>query len=203
MSIANDNGGDWNTIGSDAPVVNAQDTGGTTAGTRLTAFFSRYNGTQTAPVTNDSGDHQYGCMFAFRGVVTSGAVKEAVAGGVKTPVSTTVTIGGSTTTGQDRLVLVCCSREDDAAGPEFSNWANADLANLTEQFDDGTTAGGGGGFALVTGEKAVAGAFGNTTADVVSSVNAFFVFALIPAVTTASSFSPDERRMRRNQQTRT
>ena len=37
--------------------------------TRGTVFWSRYNGTQTAPTTSDSGTSQVGFIAAFRGCV--------------------------------------------------------------------------------------------------------------------------------------
>src|SRR3990167_10950095 len=53
VTIADAAGGTWAQI-PDSP----QDTGGTPAtGTRLTVFWSRYNGTQTAPTTDDPGNH--------------------------------------------------------------------------------------------------------------------------------------------------
>lgn len=176
ISIPTPNGGTW-TQWSVSPFP---DTGGTT-GTRLTIFWSRYNGTQGDPTTSDSGNHQIGAIFAFRGCIATGDPADVFATGTKTTASTTVAVTGATTTVIDCLVVVACARENDAAGAHFSNYANADLANLTERFDNGAVDGDGGGFFLVTGEKASAGAYGDTTADISASVvNAFQTVALKP-----------------------
>ena len=63
ITIPTPNGGTWTEVaGSPANTTN----------TRLTIFYSRYNGTQGDPTTSDSGDHQVGRIYAFRGVVNSG-----------------------------------------------------------------------------------------------------------------------------------
>jgi hypothetical protein len=186
LALSDEAGGDWSLASS--PNVATQFTGTTAGDTRLTVAMSRYNGTQTAPTIADAGDHQIAGIIAVRGCIASGAPHEAPVGGTKTSTSTTVAVTGSTTTGSDRLVVVVCSRKTDAAGAFFSNWANADLANVTERFDDGGTSGVGGGFAIVLGEKAVAGAYGDTNADMLSTdINAFVTFALIPAGAAAAA----------------
>ena len=89
---------------------------------------------------------------------------------------------GATTTIHDCLVVITAARGDDNAGAAFSSWTNSDLANLTEQFDDGTTQGNGGGLAVVTGEKATAGSYGATTATLaVNSSKGFMTIALKPS----------------------
>lgn len=174
ISIPTPNGGTWTALTS-------RDVGGTTA-TRLTVFWSRYNGTQGDPTTSDSGDHQVAVIHAFRGCVNTGDPHEGEAGGTDAASDTALSASGSTTTGADRLVLVFASRDNDAAGAHYSAWANSDLANLTERFDDGTVAGNGGGMALVTGEKATPGTYGATTATLaVATTDAFLTVALIPS----------------------
>jgi len=60
VSITNQGGGTW------TEVTNSPQTAGVagTAGTRLTAFWSRYNGTQGNPSLGDSGDHQLAIISA-------------------------------------------------------------------------------------------------------------------------------------------
>ena len=175
-SVSNENGGTWTPVG-------AQDVTGTTS-TRLSIAWSRYNGTQGNPTVADSGNHQYAVILAFRGCVNTGDPYEGLAGGVDATSDTTLTASGSSTTGADRLVIVAASRDPDDAGPQYSGWANADLANIVERHDAGTTAGDGGGLGIITGEKASSGAYGSTTATLANaSGDAFFTFALIPAAT--------------------
>lgn len=178
-TISNANGGTWTGFAS-------PDAGGTS--TRLSAFWSRYNGTQGAPTVADSGDHTFGYIEAYRGVVASGDPYEALVTGSETTANTSLSVTGSTTLGADRLVLVGVSRENDNFNPHYSDWANADLANLTERSDRGSTQGNGGGLATATGEKASAGSYGATTATVANSVlDAFVTFALIPATVPADA----------------
>ena len=66
-------------------------TGGSSGSTALTVYWSRYNGTQGAPTTSDSGDHQIGRMIAIRGATTSGNPWDVTAGGVDATASTTAT----------------------------------------------------------------------------------------------------------------
>ncbi len=174
IGIANANGGTWTALGS-------QDVTGTTA-TRLTVFWSRYNGTQGDPTTTDSGDHQIAYIEAWRGCITTVDPFEGGVGGVDATSDTTLTATGSSTTGPDRIVIVAASRDNDAAGAHYSGWTNADLANIIERFDDGTIQGNGGGLGVISGEKATSGAYGNTTATLAAATSdAFMAFALIPA----------------------
>lgn len=175
-SITNANGGTWTQI--------SVSTGGSGVnGTRLTIFWSRYNGTQGNPTVGDSGDHTLGYIEAYRGCVASGDPFEALVTGSEATADTTLEVTGSTTLGADRLVIVAAARENDDFNAHYSAWANADLANLTERSDRGTTQGNGGGLTTVTGEKAAAGAYGTTTATLANAaVDAFATFALVPAV---------------------
>jgi PKD repeat protein len=161
ISIANQNGGTW------AAVTNSpQGTGtaGGTAATRVTAFWSRYNGTQGAPTTSDSGNHQLGRILAVRGCVSSGNPWDVSAGGVEATVDTSGSIPGATTTVSNTLVVAAIATAlPDASGTaNFSAWTNANLTSVTERTDNTITAGNGGGLAVATGAKAAAGAYGST-----------------------------------------
>jgi len=112
-------------------------------------------------------NHISAVVLAFRGCKPSGNPWNIItpdSGGIGTAITLLGTDGAGPTTTKDCLVVAGCSHSNDVAGPTFSGWTNADLANLTERVDDGTIIGNGGGLAVVTGEKAVAGAFGDTTA---------------------------------------
>ena len=162
ISISNQNGGTW------TAVTNSPQGTGTEAAadaTRLTAFWSRYNGSQGAPTVSDSGNHQIGRIIAVRGAETSGNPWDVTAGGVEATADTSGSIPGATTTVANTLVVAAIATAlPDANGTaNFSAWANGNLANVTEQTDNTRGAGNGGGLAIATGEKATAGAYGNTT----------------------------------------
>jgi hypothetical protein len=161
-TISAANGGTW------AAVTGSPQGTGTaaaTTATRLTAFWSRYNGTQGAPTVSDSGDHQLGRMIAVRGAAASGNPWDVTAGGVETTSDTSGSIPGATTTVANTLVVaaVAGSLPDATGTAQFSGWANANLTSLTERTDNSVTAGNGGSLGVATGIKATAGAYGNTT----------------------------------------
>jgi PKD repeat protein len=162
ISITNQNGGTW------TEVTNSPQGTGTAAGssaTRLTVFWSRYNGTQGAPTTSDSGNHQLGRIVAIRGAATSGNPWDVTAGGVEATSDTSGAIPGATTTVGNTLVVagIATNLPDATGTANFSAWANANLSSVTERTDNTVTAGNGGGLGLATGGMANAGAYGNTT----------------------------------------
>jgi hypothetical protein len=161
ISISNQNGGTWTEVTNSPQGTGTADD---TTGARLTAFWSRYNGTQGAPTVSDSGNHQLGRMIAISGTVSSGNPWDVTAGGVEASSDTSGSIPGATTTVGNTLVVVAiASSLPDATGTaNFSSWTNADLTSVTERTDNTTNAGNGGGLGIATGVKATAGAYGNT-----------------------------------------
>ena len=165
ISITNQNGGTW------TAVTNSPQGTGTAAGTsatRLTVFWSRYNGTQGAPTTSDSGNHQSGRIIAVRGATTSGNPWDVTAGGIEATADTSGAIPGATTTVNNTLIVAAIATAlPDATGTaNFSAWANGNLTEVTERTDNTTNAGNGGGLGIATGKKSTAGAYGNTTVTV-------------------------------------
>jgi len=162
ISISNQNGGTWTAVASSPQGTG---TAGGSSATRLTAFWSRYNGTQGAPTTSDSGNHQLGRIVAIRGVATSGDPWNVTAGGVESTADTSGAIPGATTTVANTLVVaaIATSLPDSTSTTRFSAWANSNLTSVTERTDNSVTAGNGGGLGVATGGKATAGAYGNTT----------------------------------------
>ena len=180
ISIANQNGGTW------TQVTNSPQGTGTAGGTtasRLTIYWSRYNGTQGAPTTSDSGNHQIGRMIAIRGAATSGNPWDVTAGGVESTSDSSGSIPGATTTVGNTLIVaaVVASLPDAIGTTNFSNWTNANLTNLTEQIDNTHDAGNGGALGIITGVKASAGAYGNTTVTHgVSAIKGMLSIAIQP-----------------------
>jgi len=163
VSISNQNGGTWAAV-----TGSPQGTGtaGGTSATRLTVFWSRYNGTQGAPTVSDSGNHQLARMIAIREAVSSGDPWNVTAGGVDATSDTSASIPGATTTVANTLVVVATAGSlPDASGTaQFSAWTNANLTSLTERTDNSVNSGNGGSLGIATGVKATAGAYGNTAA---------------------------------------
>ncbi|MEK7438957.1 MAG: DUF6701 domain-containing protein [Pseudomonadota bacterium] len=158
-----------------------QATGAGTAGTQLSVFWARATSTAMArPIIASPSDHFYAQIITFRGVLSGGNPIDATAGGVKAAASTSVTLGGVTTTVANALVVQAVARDNDSAAAAFSAQANATLTGITERLDAGTANGNGGGLGVWSGVKAAAGATGNTTATVSNSTNAFLTIALKP-----------------------
>jgi MSHA biogenesis protein MshQ len=168
-----------------------QATGAGTAGTRITVFWARAtSAAMPAPTVADPGDHVYARILTYRGVIATGNPWDITAGGVKTPASTAVSVTGVTTNVPNTLVVQAVARDTDSAAAAFSAQANVNLTGIVERSDAGTTSGNGGGFAVWDGVKATAGATGNTTATVASSINAFLTIALLPANATLTIIVP-------------
>ena len=166
-----------------AAVANSpQATGAVAAGTRITVFWARAtSAAMAAPTVADPGDHVYAQILTYRRVIATGNPWDVTAGGVKAAASTAVSVTGVTTNVPNTLVVQAVARDNDSAAAAFSAQANATLTGIAERSDAGTTSGNGGGFAVWDGVKATAGATGNTTATVTSSINAFLTIALLPA----------------------
>ena len=167
ISISNQNGGTWAQVGT----MQGTGIGGSSGSVGLTVYWSRYNGTQGAPTTSDSGDHQIGRMIAVRGATTSGNPWDVTGSGVDATASTTATIPGATTTVANTLVVVAAAvgLPNSTGTANFSAWTNANLSSVTERTDNTQAVGVGGGLGVATGGKATAGAYGNTTVTLATS----------------------------------
>ena len=165
-------------------VANSPQGVGTAAGTsatRLSVFWARAtSSSMSSPVIADPGDHLYAIILTFRYVVKNGDPWDVSVGGTKGTASTSLTIPGITTTVSDTLVVAAVTKQLDATASFVSNWSNANLTNITERTDAGTTSGNGGGVAVMTGAKSLPGAIGNTSVALTSSINAYISLALRP-----------------------
>jgi hypothetical protein len=162
-----------------SPVVDVA----STAGSKLQVLWYRATSASEAGVNiPDPGDHLLAGLFTFRGCAASGNPWDVTATGTKTTASTTATAPGVTTTVANALILNIVGRPDDASAvTHFSSPTNANLTSLTEIREGGTTSGNGGGFVLVTGGKASAGATGDTTiTKSASTTDTYVTIALKP-----------------------
>lgn len=168
--------------------------------TRLTVFWARASqDTPTGPGTNDSGDHQTARSIAFRGCVPTGDPWNVTNTGTEGS-DTSLSCPGVTTTLPDCLVVnfIAIDLPDSNLNTNFSGQANADLTGLTEQMDNASNQGNGGGLGCYTGTKAVAGAVTNTTATLANAASkAMLTLALKPAVSIAQGFPAHRRRTHR------
>lgn len=147
--------------------------------TIIHVMWKRATGSETTVTVTDPGNHMVGQMYAFRGCTTTGNPWDATSASVQNTASTSVSIAGTTTTVANTLVVLAASTGRDTDVNQFSGWANASLANLTERGQFYSAISSGGGEALVTGEKAVAGATGTTTSTLASSDRYAWVIAAL------------------------
>jgi plastocyanin len=81
----------------------------------------------------------------------------------------------------------------DATGTaNFSAWTNANLTSITEQTDNTVTAGNGAGLGIVTGGKATAGAYANTTVTCATAAAKGMMSIALKAAAPTATFNPDE-----------
>lgn len=158
-------------------------TAASTRDSRLSVFWKRSTASESAPTVVDVGDHLYGRILAFRGCLASGNPWNITSGNTDANLTTAVSITGATTTLPDCLVVLVTTHGEDSAPAWLGAVTNADLATLTERADAGTTDGIGGGIAVVTGQKATAGAYATSTATAtISHRQANMTIALAPAL---------------------
>ncbi|HMJ58858.1 MAG TPA: hypothetical protein VK467_06960 [Gemmatimonadales bacterium] len=154
-----------------------------TAGTvKLSIFWKRDNGSESAPTIPDTGDHTYGVMLAVRGCPIIGDPFIICGQAFKFTTSTTGTSDKGTTMMDNCLIMAIFGHAIDNAAAQGSSPTNADLTSVTEQFDDGTTDGTGGGIYVLTGVKANRGSFGASTVTWgTSTVDVSTVMAWLPS----------------------
>jgi len=162
------------------PVANSpQATGAGATGTQLTVFYkTATSGAEPTASTGDSGDHNHGVIITFTGLATIGVPWDVTAGAVKATAAANASLPTLTTTVADTLIVQAITHDLDIGTPAFTGVANAALASLTERHDQSSGQGNGGGIAVFTGQKAVAGSIGTTTVTVAACVNAMLTIAL-------------------------
>jgi hypothetical protein len=185
ITIPTPNGGTWTQVTNSPQGTGG---GGGADATRLTIFWSRYNGTQGAPTTSDSGDHQLGVIHAFRDCKTTGNPFNISSGNFDGGDNTAVSVTGATTTVADCLVVVAATSTRETGTENFgATWTNADLASITTRGTHAGTAGNDGLMVVVTGTKATAGAYAATTNTMATgSENGMMTVALEPSAITGT-----------------
>jgi hypothetical protein len=181
-------------------------TAGADDATRLTVFWSRYNGTQGNPSLAepgadawdipgriwdsgggawDTGDVAAGMILAFRRCRPSGDPWDTAAGGIVATETTALSVPGGTTTGKDRLVVVLVADSIDSNAPRIGPYGMAGLINGRKIWDAGTTLASNVGLVAFVGDKTAAGAYGTTTATyTLPTRQAYLTVVLAPAVAT-------------------
>jgi hypothetical protein len=153
-----------------------------TGATRLTVFWKRASAAEAAPSVSNTFGMIYGVIMAVRGCRTYGDPFFVVSQYVKPTETTAYSSVNQAESIDDSLIVYGISNSIDSTGAHFTLGTNANLTNLTKQFDNGTTDGVGGGLVIVTGDLATAGMIGiltGTWSSITSDVTD--AFAMIPA----------------------
>lgn len=135
--------------------------------TDLSVFWKRSVGGDTAPsITSTPQNHLSARIIGIRGCITAGSpIAGTPATGLDNTTGTAFTIPAGTTGGiVDCLVIAALTTGTDVNSTTMATgWTNASLGSLTEQIDNWTVSGNGGGIAVAIGDKAGAGAYSATT----------------------------------------
>jgi hypothetical protein len=204
LVLSDANGGSWTEV-----TGSPQGTGdaGALDATRLTVFWSRYNGTQGDPSVFgpgaaiwdtpgsvwdsgggawDGGDVTAGVILAFRRCKSSGTPWDTATGGTVETESTALSVSGGTTTGKDRLVVVLVADSIDSNLERITaGYAMSGLVNARKVWDAGTTIASNVGLVAFIGDKVTAGTYGTITAIyTLATRQAYLTVILAPAVET-------------------
>lgn len=160
-------------------------TGALSNSVRMSAFYKTAGASEGNVSVADSGDHTTAIWLTFDDVdsinVTSGTTLAA---------STTWTIPGPTTTVADCLIVYLVATDRDATSTSnLVSFTNANLTNITTRHDQSHASGVGGGLIIVTGEKASAGAVGDSTVEIAASEEGAVVVVALAGVSGGDGFN--------------
>lgn len=148
-------------------------------GVALQVFYAFATGADSSTTVGDAGDHTTAIKLAYRGVDQTTPFDATAVTGIKTPASTSSSFPGITTATAGAWVIHASALDLDLASTATTGTpTNANLTGLTERHDQTVTSGFGGGLVIIDGVKAAAGASGNTTATVTSTVQVYMTLAL-------------------------
>lgn len=166
--------------------------------TRLWVIWQRWDGVAAAPSLGDAGDHNVGRMIAIRGCPTTGNPWDVAAVTSEATSDTSALWPGVTTTIDDTLVLeIIATSADIASTAQLGALSNGTggYTNITEQMDNWIALGNGGGIGMVSAEKAVKGATGQSTATLAT---AGFKALMTVAFKLASAGAPQSQTLMRS-----
>ena len=176
-------------------VVNFQAVGSGTT-TKLTVLWKRLTASEAAPSlpAPTPTNHAHARMRVLRGCFPTGNPWDVNTVNQELVADTTVSVPSVTTTVADTLVWTLFSTgQDTASTAGATGWTNLNLSGLTEQMDNWTASGTGGGFAMAEGVKAAAGSVGATTATLSLTANfkALMTIAWRPALAGPTLWRPN------------
>jgi len=157
----------------------------------MSVWWVRGSSWTAAPVVTDTGDHTTCALHRFTGALTSGNPWNVTSSGNDSNGNdTSALIPGATTTVTDTLVVAIFATSNNATSTaNCGGMTNADLGSITERFDSTNTSNLGGGHCLVTGTKASASSYADSTLTLsATSFKGGITLALAPAPVTEFVF---------------
>lgn len=172
------------------------DNGGTAAAigsVRLTMFYKVSDGTETTVSIADPGNHIAAIGLVYRGQKASGFIGDTAT--TFNAAETAIDFPDITTTMDMSLIqFVAATDRDSTATNSFTGStfvSNTIVAQPTEQVDNTTASGAGGGFGVFTGIKPTAGALGVATVTAGNSEeNVLHTMEIGPEPTPAAPSAP-------------
>lgn len=163
-----------------------------TGGEKLYAWWGRFASGSTGPTVVATTDHLITSAAAYSGCLTGATPIDVSGTGSETTSDTSLSyVTGLSTTVDNCMCFLASSAGQDSNTSQHASQANANLASIAERLDHQTNAGGGGGYQLVEGTLATAGAIGTwTTTLATNSPKAYMAFALKPQVAVAENPFP-------------
>ncbi len=156
-----------------------------TLGEKLYVWWGRWTSGTTGPTVTPGSNHIEAGIGAWRNCLGSGSPIDVSETGTETTSDTTFSFATtiSTTVNGCMAIAICTTGEDINTNGRFTTMTDSSLTFLAERMDYETNSGGGGGFALDEGYKAIAGAVGTWASTLTTaSTKAYISFALKPAL---------------------
>jgi hypothetical protein len=150
--------------------------------TQLSVLWKRAGAGEGTPTVTGPSNHAVTRTISIRGCPTTGNPWHVVAVASSATSSTAATWPGVTTTVPDCLVLEIIATGTDIATAQLGALSNGNYTSITEQMDNWTTTGAGGGIGLVSATFAGQGATGQSTATLTTAATkAYMTLAFAPA----------------------
>jgi hypothetical protein len=182
---ASGNSSDFNISGwnhfSGSPLVDLASTSGSKLSVMWRRVTSASEANVTVPATND---HTIASISVFSGVRGDINPGRSIVSGAKTTATATITWPSLDALAHNSEIIYVASRPDDNSSTTvFSLFANANLTDVGQASQAGTTNGNGGGFVVYYGTKTEPGGTGEATANLAAFLtNAYMVIGLEPSV---------------------
>ncbi|HEY3142151.1 MAG TPA: hypothetical protein VGJ86_13530 [Acidimicrobiales bacterium] len=157
--------------------------------TQLSVLWKRAGAGESAPTVTGPSNHAATRTISIRGCPTIGNPWHVVAVASSATSSTAASWPGVTTTVPDCLILEIIATGTDTTIAQLGVLTNGNYTSITEQMDNWTNVGAGGGIGLVSATFAAQGATGQSTATLTTAATkAYMTIAFVAATGSGGVF---------------